>query len=295
MRHDDSTARLNNKRHDMIKQWLAWAGRAANMPAIMPAGGGDAAAVAQGADGGCLAFDNVSNARDLGGLVGAGGRRVRAGKLFRSGNPGLASAADIERLVALGPDMVIDFRSPGEKSVEERGFGERFRWVAVPVLEGSMAMDVLMPRLRDGSPAQMSAFMLEVYRDFPQRYREAFGGFLKTAESGKTLFYHCTAGKDRTGFASLLLLSALGVGQDDILANYLASNHWNARFNEGALSKLSAFGVRPEVVMPLLEVTPAYLEASVRAIEEVSGGIERYLRESLCVDVDRLRDHYLEA
>lgn len=244
---------------------------------------------------GCLVFDNVSNARDLGGLAGAGGRRIRAGKLFRSGNPGFASAADIERLRALGPDMVIDFRSPGEKSPQESGFGACFRWVAVPVLEGSMAMDVLLPRLRDSSPEQMHAFMLEVYRDFPQRYREAFGGFLKTAEGGKTLFYHCTAGKDRTGFASLLLLSALGVGQDEIVANYLASNHWNRRFNEDALAKTARLGVRPETMMPLLEVRPDYLEASMRAIDEAWGDIGRFLRDGLGVDVERLRAHYLES
>lgn len=243
----------------------------------------------------CLVFDNVSNARDLGGLVGADGRRVRSGKLFRSGNPGLASAADIERLRALGPDLVIDFRAPGEKSPRESGFGACFHWVAVPVLEGSMAMDMLLPRLRDSSPEQMHAFMLEVYRDFPLRYREAFGGFLKTAEGGKTLLYHCTAGKDRTGFASMLLLSALGVGQDDIVANYLASNHWNRRFNEDALAKTAQLGVRAETMMPLLEVRPDYLESSLRAIDEAWGDIGRFLCEGLGVDTARLRAHYLES
>jgi protein-tyrosine phosphatase len=155
----------------------------------------------------------------------------------------LASAADLDRLHSLDLDIVVDFRSPGEKSPAEAAFGERFHWLAVPVLEGSMAMDVLVPRLRASTPTQMHDFMLDVYRDFPVRYREAFGAFLRHAEAGRTLFYHCTAGKDRTGFASLLLLSALGVSQDEIVANYLESNHWNRRLNEDVLARVAPIGV----------------------------------------------------
>lgn len=240
-----------------------------------------------------LLFDTISNARDLGGLAGAGGCRVRHGRLYRSGNPALASAADLDRLHALGLDMVVDFRSPGEKSPDEAAFGQRFRWLAVPVLDGSMAMDVLMPRLRTSTPAQVDAFMLAVYRDFPGRYRDAFAGFMRTAQGGKTLLFHCTAGKDRTGFASLLLLAALGVAQDDILANYLESNRRNAQFNETALARMGQFGVLAEVMMPLLEVRASYLDASVQAIEQGWGSIDNYLRDALEVDVAQLREHYL--
>ncbi|WP_082016707.1 tyrosine-protein phosphatase [Cupriavidus sp. IDO] len=274
----------------MIRQWFAWTG--------FPMGSGmHAHAVvpqAPAAIDGELGLETISNARDLGGLAGADGRRVRRGRLYRSGNPALASSADIERLDALGLDIVVDFRSPGEKSPDETGFGERFNWVAVPVLEGSMAMDVLMPRLRDSTPEQVDAFMLEVYRDFPVRYRDAFGGFMQTAQSGKTLMFHCTAGKDRTGFASMLLLSALGVAPDDILANYLESNRRNQRFNQAALARIAEFGIRPEVIMPLLEVRPDYLAASVQTIERTYGNIDAYLSRGLGIDVQRLRAHYLE-
>lgn len=240
-----------------------------------------------------LVFERISNARDLGGLVGAEGRRVRHGRLYRSGNPALASDADLQRLQALGLDMVVDFRSPGEKSPGEAAFGQRFRWQAVPVLEGSMAMDVLMPRLRASTPAQMDAFMLEVYRDFPVRYRAAFGGFMQTVQGGQTLLFHCTAGKDRTGFAALLLLAALGVGQDDILANYLESNQRNAQFNAAALAQMRGLGIDAAVMMPLLEVRASYLEASMQAIDAGWGSVGNYLCDALQVDVAQLRAHYL--
>ncbi len=274
----------------MISQWLNWAGsmRALHAPGlhmVVPCG--------PATNGSELGLESVSNARDLGGLAGAGGRRIRHGRLYRSGNPALACGADIERLQGLALDMVVDFRSPGEKSAEEAPFGQRFNWIAMPVLEGTMAMDVLMPRLRESTPEDVDAFMLGVYRDFPVRYRNVFGDFMRNAQAGKTLLYHCTAGKDRTGFASLLLLSALGVGQDDILANYLESNRRNARFNTQALERVAQLGIRPEVMMPLLEVRASYLEASVQAIEAAYGNMEHYLSDGLGVDVEAVRGYYL--
>lgn len=242
-----------------------------------------------------LELENVHNARDLGGLAGIDGRRVRRGKLFRSGNPGRASAADLERLGALGLEAVIDFRAEPEKAHDEAHFGQRFHWIASPVLDGNMAMASLLPRLRDAGPAFATTMMVEIYREFPSRYQAAFGGFMNTAMTGKTLLFHCTAGKDRTGFASLLLLSALGVAQDDILSNYLESNHCNARFFEDILAKSSASGIKDDVMMPLLEVAPAYLDASVQAIKQEYGSMDRYLKDALKIDADVLRNHYLEA
>lgn len=238
-------------------------------------------------------LENISNTRDLGGVRGAGGRPLQAGKLFRSGNPALGSGADLERLRTLKLDLVIDFRSEGEKTPGERPFGDAFRWVATPVLEGTMAMHALMPRLVSGSPESMAAMMLEVYRDFPVRYQSAFSGFLKAAEDGPTLMYHCTAGKDRTGFASLLLLAALGVAPEVIMANYLESNHWNQRFNAGIEASVGALGVDVAVLKPLLDVRKEYLEASMTTIGQQYGGMESYLREVLGVDVGRLRGAYL--
>lgn len=243
----------------------------------------------------CLALETIANARDLGGLAASGGRRVAHGKLFRSANPALACAADLDALHALALDIVVDFRSPGEKSAAESAFGQRFQWLAVPVLEGAMAMDVLMPRVRASTAAQMHAFMVEIYRDFPIRYRDAFGTFLRHAEAGRKLLYHCTAGKDRTGFASLLLLGALGVAQDDIVANYLESNHWNAGFNERMLAGASHHGVSAEAMKPLLDVRPEYLEASMDAIVTAYGSVEGFVGDHLGIDLDRLRGHYLEA
>jgi protein-tyrosine phosphatase len=241
-----------------------------------------------------LRFDNIHNLRDLGGLRGHDGRRLSAGRLFRSGNPGMASPNDIDRLRTLGLDAVIDFRSPEEKSAEESGFGAAFNWVPLPVLEGSMNMAELVPRLKSATRQEMDDFMLQAYRDFPVKHQSAFGSFMEEAEAGRTLLYHCSTGKDRAGFATLLLLSALDVDADTIMANYMESNHRNRRLVQGLLLRLDTLGISPDVAMPLLEVRPGYLQASLQTICQEWGSTAKFLNEALGVDVEQLQAHYLE-
>jgi protein-tyrosine phosphatase len=241
-----------------------------------------------------LHFENIHNLRDLGGLRSRDGRRVRTNRLFRSGNPGMASAADIESLRTLGLDVVIDFRASEEKSAEESRFATAFNWIALPVLEGSMSMNELVPRLRTSTRQDMDDFMLQVYRDFPIKHRSAFSKFMKEAETGSTLLYHCSTGKDRAGFATFLLLSALDVEPETILANYLESNHWNRRLIQGLQTRLGSLGISPEVAMPLLEVRAGYLHASLQTIEQEWGSTARFLSEALEVNVQRLQAHYLD-
>ncbi len=164
-----------------------------------------------------------------------------------------------------------------------------------PVLEGSMAMDVLMPRLRDSTPAPGPRLYGRCLPRFPgalpRRVRRLPA---QCAEAGGTLYYHCTAGKDRHRLCVAAAAVRAGVARDDIVANYLESNHWNRRFNEAILARTEALGVPPDVIMPLLEVRPEYLEASIAAIEQAHGGLEAYLADGLGVDIDRLRGHYLK-
>ncbi|WP_232347813.1 tyrosine-protein phosphatase [Cupriavidus taiwanensis] len=241
-----------------------------------------------------MPLENVQNLRDLGGLRSRDGRRVRSGRLFRSGNPGMASTADLQMLRALGFDVVLDFRSPEEKSPDEAGFADAFNWVALPVMEGSMSMKELVPRLQAATRQDMDDFMLQVYRDFPIKHQSAFGAFMKEAEKGQTLLYHCSTGKDRAGFATMLLLSALDVAPGTIRANYLESNHWNQRLIKGLLARFGSLDIAPDVAMPLLEVRAGYLQASLQTIEQEWGSTARFLREALSVDVPRLQAHYLD-
>jgi protein-tyrosine phosphatase len=242
-----------------------------------------------------IAMQHVQNLRDLGGLVGAGGMIVAPHRLYRSGNPALGTPADFAQLEALHLDAVVDFRAASEKTPAEAVFGERFPWRADPVLTGDLSPAAIVPMLKHSTPAQMHDFMVGLYRQFPVDYQPQFARFLKLAEADQTLLYHCTAGKDRTGFATVLLLSALGVDRATVIANYLESNRVNAGYNARALEQLQKIGVAGDVAQPLLDVDADYIGAAMEVIDTRYGGMQRYLRDVLHVDVAKIRRSYLVA
>ena len=240
---------------------------------------------------GVIAFDAIQNTRDLGVYLAADGRRIQARRLLRGANPGLASVADIAKLKSYQLDLVLDFRSEAEKQAAEAPFAAAFAWIADPVMVGNLTQETLLPLLRNGSAEHSRQFMLDFYRAFPVNYQAQFGRFLRLAEQGKTMLYHCTAGKDRTGFASALLLSALDVEHATIVADYLESNRHNA--SAKVLAQLFKADLAPEIMRPLLNVEAAYLEAALTVIDEEYGGMAHYLRQVLDVDVERIRRNYL--
>ena len=241
-----------------------------------------------------IPMEQIHNTRDLGGIVAWDGARIKPGRLYRSGNPSAASAGDLARLQAMGLDAIVDFRSNAEKALAEATFGSLFQWVAQPIFDASFSMEGVMLAMRGKLPEAMEAFMEQIYRDFVVRCQPSFARFLKFIEGKQTVLYHCTAGKDRTGFATMLLLSALGVDKAVIMADYLESNVWNRQFNERVLVSAANAGIDAAVVRPLLEVRESYLDAAYVIINHQYGGIDRYLRETLRVDIDLLRQSYLD-
>jgi protein-tyrosine phosphatase len=130
--------------------------------------------------------------------------------------------------------------------------------------------------------------MLAIYRWFvtAPAARSAFGTALRriAAASGPLLF-HCSAGKDRTGWLSAVLLGALGVDRATIVEDYLLTNEVTAPDIATVLELLnSRRGVPPEVVQPVLSAAPEYLDAAFTAVDEEYGGLDGYLRDGLDLD-----------
>ena len=240
-------------------------------------------------------FQQVQNIRDLGGKITLDGHRIQRGRLLRSANPGLATPTDIAQLQRFNLDVVIDFRSAGEKQIAESPFAEMFNWVADPILVGNLGKSSVLTALRNGTPADSRAFMLGFYRDFPIQYQGQYRRFLQLAEQNHNILYHCTAGKDRTGFASLLLLSALGLDRSNIVSDYLESNHASATGNRHLEEQVKKFGLSVEVMAPLMLVESAYLDAAQQIIDTDYGGMQHYLEVTLGIDVALIRRNYLET
>jgi protein-tyrosine phosphatase len=140
--------------------------------------------------------------------------------------------------------------------------------------------------------AEVEEHMKDTYRGFVRqnthRFAELFGHLLET---DAPLVFHCTAGKDRTGFGAALVLASLGVDESDIMRDYLLTN--------GRLKppEPSRYGLTREVQEVLWRVQPEFLQAALEALEADYGGMEAYLREGLGLaepERERLRELYLE-
>ena len=262
-----------------------------------------------------LGLVNATNARDLGGYPAAGGRWVRRGRLYRANALNRLTEADIETLGGLRLACLIDFRHPDEIDLigpNRLPTTPPVRQVALPLYDP--AHDVFttvsalltgragaesMVRLRDG---EVAAAMLELYRWFvtSPTAREAFASALRVIASSDELplLFHCTAGKDRTGWLSALVLSALGVDRSVITEDYLWTNELNAPGRAYVLARLTDRIEDPTLLLPLLEARLEYLDEAFAEVDRGYGGMDSYLRDGLGLDgatIEALRANLLES
>jgi len=255
-------------------------------------------------------FEQVANFRDLGGHATRDGRRVRRGRLYRSGHLGHATARDVEILASLELRRVFDFRTetdiafdgrdrlpPGVEHVQlpmpDPAVGDDIRAKIETVIEsrGPDALEDLFGAGRAEAMMERSAAGLVRER------RRPYAGFLAALAQPDAVpaLFHCSAGKDRAGWAASVVLLALGVDEDEVVEQYLLSN----RAAEEILERQRGLGrdLWSELLRPLLEVRRSYFEASFEAVRVEWGGFERYLREGLGIgdpQREQLRENLLE-
>lgn len=240
-----------------------------------------------------LKLEGASNFRDLGGYPGRGGRAVRWRQIFRSNHLGHLTEADIEVLRGLGVRSAFDFRGTEERVTALCAVAG----IAVHSLPVEPTVVAALRAKRDSGTTLSSADALEVMRDSYRNYvrqstpsfRALFGHLL---EDRAPLVIHCTAGKDRTGFACALILHALGVPDDLIAEDYLLTNRFYRR-------DPSASNDLPEEVKQVLaSVQASFLAAAFETISADYGDLESYFSEGLRVGASErteLQARYLES
>lgn len=256
-----------------------------------------------------LPLAGAANFRDLGGYRTADGRHVRWGQIYRSGELGDLTDADLRYLEPLRIRMICDFRTRQEKlrlpdkvlrDLSNQSDVARFE---SPIGDESgsgtqrLIQEVLAP---DAQPEKLHELMTSIYESFAldgaPRYRDA----LRQIVDGHTpLVYHCSAGKDRAGLFSAILLTILGVPGDAIRRDYLLSNEY--LLTPAALAHMSsslraaipgAHAPNPEAVKILAGVDERYLAAAFSAIDRRYGSFDAYRLEALGLsdqDVETLR------
>ena len=239
-----------------------------------------------------LNLAGASNFRDLGGYPARDGRAVRWRQIFRSNHLGHVTEADIEVLRGLGLKSAFDFRGTEERTAAMCGI-EEIAVHSLPIEPTVVA--ALRARLANGVPLS-SADALEVmrdsYRNYVRQNTPSFRAlFAHLLEDRAPLVIHCTAGKDRTGFACALILHALGVPDDLIAQDYLLTNRFYRR-DPSASSDL------PEDVRQVLaSVEASFLAAAFDAISADYGDLENYLSDGLGLGAGeraRLQARYLD-
>jgi protein-tyrosine phosphatase len=249
-----------------------------------------------------LGLYGAPNARDLGGLTTPGGRTIKPGLVFRAPALGRLTDEDVGILHGLRLTDLLDLRHGSEIDASPPDRLPPGPAVAhIPIFDPdhpvfTYVSAVLLGRdlgqyahlVVEGTPSAM----LAVYRWFVDApaARTAFGTALRRiAAASGPLLYHCGAGKDRTGWLSAILLGALGVEQDAIVADYLLTNEVTAADKAKLLRVLGERrGVPAEVLQPVLAAEPAYLEAAYGAVEARYGDLDGYLRDGLGLDEEEL-------
>lgn len=265
-----------------------------------------------------IIFDNILNARDLGGIVGAGGRTIRSHRLLRTAHLHDATDADIERLKKeFNLCRIFDFRSMGE-----------FR--AIPDREIDGVQHHLLPTIdmraeqQTGKPIPDEAF-LELDRhivnysfypevqmmaanmypslicsEFSQLQYAAFLRLIVEAPEDGGILWHCAQGKDRTGWGAAFLMFALGVERETVIADFDLSNEAYLpivrRLNADVIAR-GGGEAEMAVIQAFMGVSTPNFISTLNLIDHRFGGMANYLHDILCLshdDMHILRKRYLE-
>ena len=263
-------------------------------------------------------FDNIVNARDLGGLIGAGGKPVRPYRLLRTAHLHDASPADLQRLhdeyhIA----RIFDFRSFDEADAlpdqEVQGAthhllptidlsAEKLTEQPIPQeafldLEAHIVNYSFYPEVQ-----QMAANMYPslIRSEYSQLQYAAFLRLIIEAPEDGGILWHCFQGKDRTGWGAAFLLSALGVEREAIIEDFDLSNTAYRELVANLNAQIEARGggePEKEVILAFMGVSTPNFIRTFDLIDREFGGMTHYLQEQLFLshdDFQILRHRFLQ-
>ena len=272
---------------------------------VVPKGGDPVVAGAR-----LLPLEGGRNFRDLGGYRTEDGRSVQWGRVFRSGVMTNLTEQDYRYLASIDVATICDYRSEDERRAEPTRWGAgEVDYVTFPDPEspaGSSFLGVL--RNRDATPEQVADSMAEGYIQLARDHAGAFGTMFDRLAAGEIpLAFNCSAGKDRAGISAALLLTALGVPRETVVADYALSEQlvdYVEEFRGGAdeaSAESGAYGFLSklplEILTPLMRSDPRYLETALDWMDAEYGSVTNFIREELDVssaELSAIRDLLLD-
>jgi len=248
-------------------------------------------------------MNKLVNFRDLGGYETINGKKIRMKRLLRSVPVDGLFDADIDFLKKYCIKLVVDFRSAEEIKYphDVNVLGNRYEQIDIAgnyFQEHGGYYDMLKNLDLEG----VKRFMHDGYRDGlvdNLSAKQGYSKFLKlcaSIEDGATLF-HCTFGKDRTGFAAALILKILGVSDDDIFCDYLKSIEGIAGEIPRKVEEYQRKGICEEKTLVVCGLKREYLDSAFESINQKYNSVENYITKELGVtqeDIAKIRGLYVE-
>jgi len=222
-------------------------------------------------------LQGAPNFRDLGGYATRDGKHVVPGLVFRSEKLSELTPGDVARVKALGIRNMIDLRTAEERRREPDA------WRAPAVYESPKPDLATTLGIRDpNATAEASrARMIKNYEQMPALYVDEYSTmFRRLVAGGAPMIVHCTAGKDRTGVASALLLTALGVPRSTVVADYVLTNE-RLVIRSASVQPVSLSGLSADSRKVLMSADPAFINAALDSVDRQYGSIEGYLKQAL--------------
>jgi protein-tyrosine phosphatase len=244
-----------------------------------------------------VSLDGQSNFRDIGGYETTDGRRVKWGVVYRSGELHKLSDSDVLKLESLGIKAVANFLT--EKEIESRGHDrlpDGVIEIPLPMEAGNMGdlAEVVIEARSTGDFSKVPAeFNPEIHRLLITEAREYYARLLRELADpiNRPMVYHCSHGVHRTGTATAILLSALGVPWETVREDYLLSNKYrkkeiDRRISELQLQAADTLLVDPEQVdmtniRAFYILEGSYIDASLDEAVKRYGSMDAYIREGL--------------
>ncbi len=250
------------------------------------------------------------NFRELGGYETLSGKKIKMHKLLRTGNLADLSPFDKQFLTDYGVKYDVDFRSKEEVYNQPDRVPDGVEYIYDPVFSEDLTNSSKSLNDLNKQAANDADFgfdhMHYAYEDMIESesaqnaYRKLFEVLLKNDGENESVIFHCTAGKDRTGFGAMLVLSALGVPFSTIKKDYLLTNITTKDFVDSMVEHARQNGRNENVLQSIRDiqsVRPEYLDHAIKVLNDEYGGINNYLRDVMklsSADIMKLREIYLE-
>lgn len=251
-----------------------------------------------------IPMEGQPNLRDIGGLPTEDGRFVKWGEIYRSGKLSDLTSNDLRYLSRLGIKTVVDLRNDIEiaKDPDRYPKGVKYYQISLSDKEGKAYERIRQMVLKEGyRRAKAKALFVDVMRAFADTLAtdiKPIFGLLLNENDRTPLLYHCTGGKDRTGFTTAMILSALGVSREIITEDYLMSNYYRQEMNRKNMKRARLIGLDAETLEYAIMVRKEYMDAVFEVIDEKYGGTEKYLEVQFGLDEAKrnlLKERYTES